>query len=132
MAQNSGEVLLQMVSNILDVHKAETGYLELELDEIISVQIVEAVCTQLVPLTEKADVLLKFVRKRASFHANVNKLCRVLISLISNAIQHTPTGEEATLAVQVDNANAIRSQLQTPVTQFHPMLMRRSSRSSNG
>lgn len=108
-AQRGGETLLQMVNNILDASKAEVEHLELDRDLITAGQALDVACTQMAPLAEKARIRLKSESVDVvPFWADVNKLRRVLVNLIGNAIQHTPPGGSVTLSAQIDDITAIR------------------------
>lgn len=107
LAQKGGETLSRMINSILDVSKAEAGKLDFHLAEVTPAQIVDKACQQMEPLAEQAKVRLtceavKGVRMRA----DVEKLRRVLVNLVSNAIQNTPAGGEISVLIwSEDSAN---------------------------
>jgi signal transduction histidine kinase len=109
MAQQGGNMLLQMISSILDASQTETRLIALQLADVIPTQILADACEQMAPLAEKAGVQLHWSTICDQPHqADAGKLHRVLVNLISNAIQHTPVGGTVTVGAQVEAENMIR------------------------
>jgi PAS domain S-box-containing protein len=101
---NSGRHLLELINDILDLAKIESGKAELQLS---SVKIAEFLRTSLVMIKEKAklhgltlDVLLE--EKLAEVHilADEVKLRQVMSNLLSNAVKFTPDGGRIRLEVR--------------------------------
>jgi two-component system, cell cycle sensor histidine kinase PleC len=98
----SGEHLLRLINDILDMSKIETGKLELHEDNV--------------PLSELIQSCLPLVRERArdssvALHADVpavlpvvradeRRLKQVVLNLLSNAVKFTPRGGEVRLSVR--------------------------------
>ncbi len=109
LAQRGGNTLLRMINNILDVSQAEVGQLELNLVEVSSSHLIQTACEEMVPLAEKVGVCLEYdVAKAMPHRADVEKLRRVLINLVGNAIQNTPAGGTITVWAQADAGPNIR------------------------
>lgn len=105
LAQRGGKTLLQMINSALEVSKTEETQLDLRLEEVTPDQLIEAACTQLIPLADRAGVQLTLAAARQpSFLADIQKLQRVLVNLVSNGIQHTPSGGTVTISSEVDTA----------------------------
>jgi signal transduction histidine kinase len=94
IARQGGEALLRMVNDILDVSKAEAGQMGLDLRDVSPEQVIADASTQISKLAEKAGVALvkEVTAGLPTIEADREKLRRVLVNLLSNAIQHTPSG----------------------------------------
>lgn len=99
MAWEGGKQLLQMVNNILDTSKEKAERLALQCTEVSAGEMIHTVCRQMAPLAEKSGVALRDKAPRSLLcQADAPKLRRVLVNLVSNAIQHTSAG--GTIAIQ--------------------------------
>ncbi len=103
----SGQHLLSLINDILDVSKIAAGKLELEITTI--------------PLQRLCDSSLAFVRQQAdrkqiqiatdiaaqigTIAADERRMRQVLINLLSNAVKFTPTGGQIVLGVEIVAAN---------------------------
>ncbi|MFB2838321.1 ATP-binding protein [Floridanema evergladense] len=92
---SSGEHLLSLINDILDLAKVEAGKEELMLE---SVEIRELCyyCLSIVEERAKSQglVLKSEIDPQVShFIADQRRLCQMLLNLLSNAIKFTPTGE---------------------------------------
>jgi signal transduction histidine kinase len=92
MALEGGEKLLGMVGNILDVSKAEAGRLTLDLSPCDPERLVRAVCDLQSPQAARLGVTMdiRVAPDVRPLRADVEKLHRVLVNLVGNAVQHTP------------------------------------------
>ncbi|WP_250122583.1 PAS domain S-box protein [Chroococcidiopsis sp. CCMEE 29] len=91
---NNGKNLLALINDILDLSKIEAGRLELKLEEVNFTQLVVATISELRPLAEQKQLLLK-VDAELDDPKVINdstRLRQVLVNLISNAIKFTETG----------------------------------------
>jgi signal transduction histidine kinase len=100
----SGEHLLQIITDILDLSKAESGKLDLDEDLFDLRDVVRSV-RQLTGgrvaaggLTEKIDLPADLPPLRA----DERKIKQVLLNLISNAVKFTPTGGTIELTARCD------------------------------
>ncbi len=88
----SGDRLRQLVNDLLDLSKLESGMMRLQLEQLDPRTMVEAVLDQLQPLAEKAEVTLE---NNVGFdlpeiQCDGLRIEQVLTNLISNAIKFTP------------------------------------------
>lgn len=92
--QKSGKVLLDMINDILDLAKIESGKMELRLSEFPIEHVVQAQCDSVRPLSEKKNIDLTVHVEPAGepLYQDQNKLQQVLNNLLSNAIKFTPEG----------------------------------------
>lgn len=103
IARGGGELLLRMINDILDVNKSETHRLDLELSKVDPASIVEAACDQIHQLAEVKGVKLKrpVAANLPVLVADIDKLRRVLVNLLANAVQHTSAGGEVTISISM-------------------------------
>ncbi|MCE9605928.1 MAG: HAMP domain-containing protein [Planctomycetia bacterium] len=92
--QKSGKVLLDMINDILDLAKIESGKMELRLTEFPIAHVVSAQCDSVRPLSEKKNIDLNvdIAATDEPLYQDQNKLQQVLNNLLSNAIKFTPEG----------------------------------------
>lgn len=92
--QKSGKVLLDMINDILDLAKIESGKMELRLTEFPLEHVVSAQCDSVRPLSEKKniDLYVDIAATDEPLYQDQNKLQQVLNNLLSNAIKFTPEG----------------------------------------
>lgn len=94
IAQRGGDSLLKLVNEILDVSKCEAGQLNLAYSATALDALISTAVEQVKHLAEAAGVTLKFKLTASPAHVflDADKIRRVLINLLANAIQHTPQG----------------------------------------
>jgi len=96
IARSSGESLLALINNILDLSKIESGHLELESIEFDLRSIVdETVDAVALPAAGKGLELIVDVARDCPEHVvgDPTRLRQVLINLVSNAVKFTERGE---------------------------------------
>ncbi|MCX7426474.1 MAG: ATP-binding protein [Planctomycetia bacterium] len=98
--QKSGRMLLQMINNILDLAKIESGQAEIRLTDFPVEQIVGAQCDMARPLTEKKNIDLETEIQPGlpPLHQDQGRVQQILNNLLSNAIKFTPEGGRITVA----------------------------------
>jgi len=103
--QSSGNHLLGLISDILDVARIETGREDFDRSEIDLLEVVEIA---LVMTRERAKARgVELIRDLPSDHslplyADRRRIIQILINLLSNAVKFTEKGGTVTMAVQVD------------------------------
>ncbi len=91
----SGNDLLALISDVLDIARIEAGVLELDLGEIEPAQIIEEVVELLAPQAHAkgvelvADIPLTAIRRAQGDRARIRQ---IMMNLIGNAIKFTPRG----------------------------------------
>lgn len=92
--QKSGKMLLDMINDILDLAKIESGKMEIRLAHFRVSHVVAALCDMCRPLTEKKNIDLECEIQPAlpELYQDQNKVKQILNNLLSNAIKFTPEG----------------------------------------
>ncbi len=90
---SSGQHLLSLINDILDLSKVEAGQMELRLQTVSIAAIVSQVCSTVEPLTAKKRIHLECNGTLAGeVQADEGKLKQMILNLVSNAIKFTPEG----------------------------------------
>ncbi len=92
--QTSGKVLLEMINDILDLAKIESGRMEVRLSDFNIEQIITAQCDMARPLTERKNIDLETEIEPGlpEMFQDQSKVQQILNNLLSNAIKFTPEG----------------------------------------
>jgi signal transduction histidine kinase len=102
-AQQGAETLLRMINEILDVSKSEAGCLKLDPTDISPKKLIEEAGANVAQLAARARVkLVEVASDFPTIKADRDKLRRVLVNLLSNAIQHTAEGGSVTVSSRRD------------------------------
>ena len=101
MIERSNSHLLQLINQILDLRKLESGKLKLNLVRNDVVSYIREVFESFESLGENKGVKLHFLcqEKELLMDYDAEKLLRVLSNLLSNAIKFTPAGGDVYLIV---------------------------------
>jgi signal transduction histidine kinase len=100
--EKTGQHLLALINDILDMSKIEAGKYELHREEINCNAIVED-CASLISVRAKEQqvaVLKDLPPRRISFNADPRAIKQVLLNLLSNAIKFTPAGGRVTICMR--------------------------------
>src|SRR5205823_4596997 len=91
--------LLGMINDLLDIGKMESGTLTLERAPVSPVEIIEAAVRQVRQLAreKELDVRTQVAPDLLPVCADADKLRRVLVNLLGNAIKFTPSGGAVTV-----------------------------------
>ncbi len=100
--QKSGRMLLDMINNILDLAKIESGKMEIRLTDFSIAQVIGAQCDMARPLTEKKniDLEMEVQPELPPLHQDQARVQQVLNNLLSNAIKFTPEGGRIMVAAE--------------------------------
>lgn len=95
---DSGEQMLSLVNNLLDMEKIEAGHLELAKERVDPASLIRKV-KQMVQLRadHKNLVLTTEIMPCFEISADRGKLLQVILNLVSNALKFTPKGGTITL-----------------------------------
>ena len=99
----SGQHLLDLISDILDLSKVEAGKLELYEEDVDVGMAIDACLTLLRERAEGAGIAIarRLPKALPRLRVDERKLKQILINLLSNAVKFTPEGGRVTLRVAV-------------------------------
>ncbi|MDJ0736102.1 MAG: GAF domain-containing sensor histidine kinase [Nostocaceae cyanobacterium] len=108
---DSGEHLLEMINDILDLSQIEAGKAVLNLTEFSLIQIAENTVESLLDKAITAQVNLRVDlqvdRQEDRFIADTRRVQQILWNLLTNAIKFTPAGGDVILRIWVENNTAV-------------------------
>lgn len=86
---HAGRHLLELVNDVLDLSRIETGHLDLNLSVITVVPLIESCVKQITPLANKRGINIHLdLLPTAIVHADLTRFKQVLINLLSNAVKY--------------------------------------------
>ena len=99
----SGQHLLQLINDILDLAKVEAGRMELKLEEFEVAPLLNEVADVVKALAEKKQISLQVESEDSlpALQADKGKVKQIALNLLSNAIKFTPTGGQVTLMARL-------------------------------
>jgi PAS domain S-box-containing protein len=102
----SGEHLLSLVNDVLDISKVESGRMELYLETFEIEKLIKDVASTSKTLTDKGSnkLIIDLPEEPGKMHADLTKIRQILFNLISNAAKFTSKGS-VTLAVERQKAD---------------------------
>ena len=100
----SGRALLEMINDILDLAKAESGKMEVRLTEFQLAPVIHSQCDLVRSLSEEKNIdLTAHVQPDLPpLYQDQGKIQQILINLLSNAIKFTPEGGRITVTAERD------------------------------
>ena len=126
---DSGQHLLNLINDVLDLSKAEAGKLELKPENLDVADIIDNVVQTVKPmLTDNRHKLgLSIEKGLPEIRADKGKLRQIFLNLVSNAINFTPAGGQLSIKVSrqgdwcqvsvVDNGMGIKKEEQERIFQ---------------
>src|SRR6266481_5579746 len=101
--QSSGEQLLNLINDILDLAKIEAGKMQVRLEEFSIRDVCEGLLTMFRPLAEKKNIDLRdqIAPDIPLLRQDPGKLKQILSNLLSNAVKFTPEGGRVLLKAEV-------------------------------
>ena len=113
----SGQALLELINNILDISKIEAGKVELDVSIMNLIEILHAATNTMVPLAK--DKHLELVSQidpdiPQTLQGDASRLRQILINLLGNAIKFTKQGSvtlRANLEEQTDSHATVRFEI---------------------
>ncbi|QEG37285.1 sensor histidine kinase [Bythopirellula goksoeyrii] len=108
--QRSGRQLLDMINDILDLAKIESGKMELRPSEFNIGSVVANQCDMARPLSEKKHIELdcQVEASLPPMQQDCSKVEQIINNLLSNAIKFTPDGGRITVNVKRDRRGELR------------------------
>lgn len=103
----SGEHLLRLVSDLLDLSRLESGKLEVNVTECDFDQIAAAALAMVEPQAKQAGVALEFEPAGLKVRADERALTQILINLLGNAVKFNRS--DGRVRLQADSASGVTS-----------------------
>ncbi len=102
--RRSGSLLLEMINDILDLAKMESGRMDIRPSEFRIESIISSLCDMARPLAEGKNIDLDctFEPKLPMAEQDQSKVQQILNNLLSNAIKFTPEGGRITVSAATD------------------------------
>lgn len=115
--QTSGERLLNLINDILDLAKIEAGKMQVRLEEFSVHDVCDGLLNMFRPLAEKKNIDLRSQLEPdvPLLRQDVVKLQQILSNLLSNAIKFTPEGGRVLLKAEADPLHVILTVTDTGV-----------------
>jgi signal transduction histidine kinase len=117
LIEKSGEHLLTLINDILDLSKIEAGKLELKLAPT-SVQILcenSTIFVRHMALTQNIELQTHIAKNIDQILVDELRIRQCLINLLSNAIKFTPTGGNVILSVELEEKDILFSVTDTGI-----------------
>lgn len=102
-AYSSTERLINLVNDMLNVSRIESGRLSLELKSIQVTDIIERQVAELVPRAEQLGLKLSFTKPTYPIplvNADHERIEQVVINLVGNSLKFTPSGGSISVSVK--------------------------------
>jgi two-component system phosphate regulon sensor histidine kinase PhoR len=99
--------LLKLINNILDITKAEAGFLTVVSTNFEIVSTTEMIVSSVNNFALSRDIELVFDTNEEEMYVNLDKdkYEKILLNLLSNAIKFTPEGKEILVTLNIDKEN---------------------------
>ncbi|MGL6074040.1 MAG: ATP-binding protein [Fimbriiglobus sp.] len=112
----SGQQLLVLINDILDLAKIEAGKMRLNPEAVDIPELCQQIVAFYQPNAEKKNVELRVTASEPiAARQDVGKLRQILNNLVSNAIKFTPEGGRVTLSAKVENSDLLLAVADTGV-----------------
>lgn len=101
--EESGQHLLRLIDDIMDVSQIESGRVDLREEQIHPSELVESVARLIRPKADSNRVLL-FVQPTADLPellVDARRVKQILLNLLSNAVKYTPAGGRVELRCRI-------------------------------
>lgn len=108
--QRSGRMLLEMINDILDLAKMESGKMDIRASDFRINAVLTAQCDMARPLTEKKNIELDCESEAdlPMMRQDQGKVQQVLNNLLSNAIKFTPEGGRIMVRAERQDSQMLR------------------------
>jgi signal transduction histidine kinase len=115
--RSSGEQLLNLVKDILDLAKIEAGKMQVRLEEFSIHDVAEGLLSMFRPLAEKKNIDLRgqVAADIPLLRQDPGKLQQILTNLLSNAIKFTPEGGRVLLKAEAEPFHIVLTVIDTGV-----------------
>lgn len=104
LIDSSGQHLLSLINDVLDLSKVEAGKLELDTENVVLEGLCQSSLAFIRQPAHKKNVLVNYVPDLTitALRADSRRLKQILVNLLSNAVKFTPEGGRVTLEVHAN------------------------------
>ena len=99
LIHNSGELLLSLINDVLDMSKIEAGKMELSIEPLQTETLAESCRSMVIGMARDSSVVIRIEIEPdcTEVHADGRAAKQMIINLMSNAVKFTPAGGIVTL-----------------------------------
>lgn len=102
--------LLEMVNTMLDISEAEAGASKLEMEKTDMAELIRDACDLFQPsVEEKMVTLISEIPDNAFVYGDIQRIQRMVINLLDNALKYTLSGGTITISVYGDERQVVLS-----------------------
>lgn len=108
--QKAGKHLLELINEILDLSRIESGLLTLSIEDILLSNVIDDVLSLISPLAEKQNIkIVNLISHQPDLlvQGDFTRLKQVILNLMSNAVKYNKKGGSITLDFQKSDADKI-------------------------
>jgi signal transduction histidine kinase/ActR/RegA family two-component response regulator len=108
--QKAGKHLLELINEILDLSRIESGFLTLSIEDILLSNLIDDVLSLISPLGAKQNInIINLIPQEPDLlvQGDFTRLKQVLLNLMSNAVKYNKPGGSITLNCQKNDAGKI-------------------------
>lgn len=118
----SGEHLLQLINDILDLSKIESGKAELELQPVSIPELCTQCLEMIQPRMHKKRLMLsqEFDTRLGKVHVDELRFRQMLINLLSNAVKFTPEGGQIKFSCRLTYGSQLQGQFRPDRSPVNP------------
>lgn len=107
---NECDLLLEMVNTMLDISEAEAGASKLKMEKTDMTWIVRDACELFQPTAEgKGVALISRISDSPFVYGDIQRLKRMVVNLLDNAVKYTPSGGNVTVSVNANKGQVVIS-----------------------
>lgn len=109
LIDSSGQHLLSLINDVLDLSKVEAGKLELDTENVVLEGLCQSSLAFIRQPAHKKNILVNYVPDLAitALRADSRRLKQILVNLLNNAVKFTPEGGRVTLEIHADREEGI-------------------------
>lgn len=110
---HAGGHLLELVNEVLDLSRIESGRLDVRLESVILAPLVEKCVNQLQPLAAQRNITIELnLNSSCAVQADQTRLKQVLLNLLSNAIKYNLEGGQIEIHCAISDSQRVRVSVQ--------------------
>lgn len=107
MANSSLQQSIELINNLLDLEKMESGTIKLDPSEFPVMPFLEQCVNSVAPLAERQSIQIEVPQTDIFIQADEKRLARVLINFLGNALKFAPANSSIKLSCQL-NENTVQ------------------------